>query len=449
MAKERVLLVDDEAGIRFPVREFLEAHGYQVLEAESCTEAEHLFRTAHPDAAVLDYLLPDGNAIQLMERLRCQVEIPIVILTAHGSIDLAVQAIKLGAEHFLTKPVHLEALVAVLQRATENRRFRRRERAAASQRLRKELDPFVGSSPAIQRLANHARRIADADCAVLIQGETGVGKGVLARWLHTHSPRAEEPFLDLNCAALCPELVESELFGHARGAFTGAVANKPGLFEVAHRGTVLLDEIGDVDLHVQAKLLKVVEEKRFRRLGELEERYADVRLIVATHWDLRQLAADGRFREDLYFRISAMPLFVPPLRQRTEDIPILARTLLRCLAADLGRGEISLAPETDQALRAYPWPGNIRELRNVLERAVLLSDGPMIRPADLRFEAPSHGDVQPGSPHLTLRELERRHVERVLREEGGHVSAAARRLGVPRSTLYDKLKRWGIPLSGS
>jgi len=278
----------------------------------------------------------------------------------------------------------------------------------------------------------------------LIRGETGSGKGVLARWLHENSLRADEAFVDLNCAGLSRELLETELFGHEKGAFTSATASKQGLFEVAHRGTIFLDEVGDVDLQIQPKLLKVLEEKRFRRVGDVRDRQVDVRLIAATHQDLGQFVREKKFRDDLYFRISTIPLSFPPLRERIEDIPTVAQYLLNKVSVDLGRGELILDEDCIRALQAYSWPGNIRELRNVIERAVLLSDQHCITIKDLHFDG--HGSV--GAPfldsRLTLLELEKQHIERVLQEEHGKVEKAAKRLGIPRSSLYQKIKKHQI-----
>jgi len=275
---------------------------------------------------------------------------------------------------------------------------------------------------------------------------TITGKGVLATWLHKHGPRAEEAFVDLNCAGLSREFLETELFGHEKGAFTGALASKTGLLEVADRGTVFLDEIGDMGSEVQPKLLKVLEEKRFRRLGDVRDRRVDIRLVAATHQDLTQLIHEKKFRSDLYYRISTVPLVVPPLRERVEDIPVLAERLLQRLAAVLGRGEIVLSPDAMRTLQDYPWPGNIRELRNVLERAILLCEKDALAPGDLAFDHGS-GALCVDDSNLTLQELERRHIERVLQEEHGQFSRAAVRLGIPKSTLYQKVKKYGIVLS--
>ncbi|HTU03605.1 MAG TPA: sigma-54 dependent transcriptional regulator [Candidatus Sulfotelmatobacter sp.] len=448
MPTRRILVVDDEAGIRFGVGSFLRSHGYEVEEAENAATAQALVRASRPDAVIMDYLLPDGTALDLLPSLKEMMpSMPVIILTGHGSIELAVRAVKQGADQFLTKPVELPALLTILERAVENQRNRQKQLAGKSQQSRAVLDPFSGTSPTIRRLADEARKVASTESSVLVQGETGTGKGVLAGWLHAHGPRAEEAFVDMNCAGLSQELLESELFGHERGAFTGATATKSGLLEIAHRGTMFLDEIGDMDLHVQSKLLKVLEEKRFRRLGDVRDRQVDVRLIAATHQDLPALIREKRFRSDLYFRISTIPITVPPLRERVEDIPILARGILERFAVEWGRVGVKLSGEAERALQAYAWPGNVRELRNALERAVLLCDRSELTPTDLAFEAPA--PPGPGVPDSdsSLRDLELRHIQRLLREERGHVGRAAARLGIPRSSLYYKLKKAGIPLS--
>jgi DNA-binding NtrC family response regulator len=442
------LVVDDESAVRFGIRDFLEQHGYEIEEAESCKDAQHIFRTSRPDIVIADYMMPDGTALDLLPRLKeIDSGIPLLVLTAHGSIDLAVRAIKEGAEQFLTKPLELPTLLIILQRLLQKQRNHHKQLASKSRQVRQATDPFIGTSAAIRALREQAHRILSTESPVLILGETGSGKGVLARWLHDNSPRAEEAFVDLNCAGLSRELLETELFGHEKGAFTSATASKQGLFEVAHRGTIFLDEVGDVDLQIQPKLLKVLEEKRFRRVGDVRDRQVDVRLIAATHQDMGQLVRERRFRDDLYFRISTIPLPFPALRERIEDIPTMAQYLLDKVSADLGRGELLLDENCIQALKAYSWPGNIRELRNVIERAVLLSDQKTITINDLHFD----GHTQVGSPfldsRLTLLELEKQHIERVLQEERGRVEKAAKRLGIPRSSLYQKIKKHQIAMS--
>jgi DNA-binding NtrC family response regulator len=454
--QRRILVVDDEPSVRFGLRHFFEAHGLEVVEASTCREARELFRGYRPDLVLLDYRLTDGTALELLPELRAMdPSIPVLVLTAHVSIETAIQVIKQGAEHFLPKPVELPTLWVMVERLLEVQRTHRQQRALAASRT-EELNPFLGGSRAIRELEATARRVLDSDSPVLIQGETGTGKGVLAGWLHTHGARGGGPLVQLNCAGLLPQFLETELFGHERGAFTSAVSRKQGLLEVAHSGTVFLDEIGDMDLLVQPKLLKVLEEKRFRRLGEVEDRSVDVRLIAATHQDLAESVRTQRFRGDLYFRISTLPLHLPALRERPEDIPVLARDMLARLSRELGRPGLDLTPSAEAALRAYPWPGNLRELRNVLERAALLSSTSALHADDLRFNhamaralSPSSGEPRaPGSEaaelDLTLQEVERRHIERVLAAEGGHVERAARRLGIPRSSLYQKLKSLGL-----
>ncbi len=442
MSKNRILVVDDESGVRFGIRDFLELQGYQIEEAESCHEAQQIFRTLRPDVVITDYMLPDGTALDLLPRLKeIDSEIPLLILTGHGSIDLAVRAIKEGAEQFLTKPLELPALHVILQRLLQKQRNHHKQLASKNRQVRKAINPFIGKSTAICTLAEQARRVLMTESPVLILGETGSGKGVLARWLHENSPRADEAFVDLNCAGLSRELLETELFGHEKGAFTSATSSKQGLFEVAHRGTIFLDEIGDVDLQIQPKLLKVLEEQRFRRVGDVRDRQVDVRLIAATHQDIGQLVRERKFRDDLYFRVSTIPLAFPALRERVEDIPIMARYLLDKLATDLGRSDIQLEPDSIRALQAYSWPGNVRELRNVIERAVLLSEQKNIRLEDLHFDGNSGSRASNLDSHLTLSEVEKQHIQRVLLEEQGRVEKAAKRLGIPRSSLYQKIKK--------
>jgi DNA-binding NtrC family response regulator len=443
-AERLLLLVDDEAAVRLPVKRFLEREGFSVREASGVADAEAAFRAARPDVALIDYSLPDGDGLDLLGRIRAlDASIPVVMLTAHGSIDLAVQAIKDGAEQFLTKPVELQALLVVLERALEHRRIRDVNEASQSRRFRDGVDPFAGESPAIRRLAQQARKVACAPMPVLIHGETGSGKGVLARWLHDNGPRRSEACVDLNCAGLSRELMESELFGHQKGAFTGAVATKRGLMEVAHRGTLFLDEIGDVDVQVQAKLLKVIEEKRFRRVGEVEERRVDVRFVAATHHDLAQLVQQQRFREDLYFRLRGIPLRVPPLRERGDDVILLARLLLERIAVDLSRPGAALSADAERALRAHSWPGNVRELKNVLEHALLLSPRSLLEADDFAEGLRSPSSAAPRR-FLKLADVEREHIRVVLMEQGGSVTRAAEVLGISRSALYERIRKAGI-----
>jgi DNA-binding NtrC family response regulator len=443
--KRKVLLVDDESSVRSLLRSFLEAKGYEVAEADNSRAAQELAPAFHPDVALVDYALPDATALDLLRRLKdLQPGMPVVILTGHASIELAVRAIKQGAQNFLAKPVHLAALALTLEKAIEEKENPAPAGGNGHHKLQIP-DPFVGNSSLIRELAEQARKVAPSQSPVLIQGATGTGKGVLARWLHANSPRAPEPFVDLNCAGLSRDFLETELFGHERGAFTGAVTAKSGLFEIADRGTIFLDEVGDVDSQVQPKLLKVLEERRFRRMGDVRDRLVDVRFIAATHEDLGQLVQERRFRSDLYFRINTIRLVVPPLSRRAEDIPVLADRILTMLALTMRLPQTSLMPAALKRLQEYSWPGNVRELRNVLERALVLGGGNTIAPEHLSFE--DHVAASPGDlASMTLTDLERLHIARVLREEHGRVPVAAKRLGIGRSSLYKKIKDYGIAL---
>jgi DNA-binding NtrC family response regulator len=438
-----VLLVEDEPALRLSLGRYLERNGYDLTEAATRDAAESAFRARRPDLVLTDYELPDGTGLDLLARVKAiDRSVPVVMLTGFGSIELAVRAIKEGAEQFLTKPVDLAALLTILGRLIEHRRNRETQVALQEREGRSAPDPFIGVSGAIKDLREQAKRLAEADGPVLLRGETGSGKGVLTRWLHTHGPRAEERFVDLNCAGLSRELLENELFGHERGAFTGAQSAKPGLLEIAHKGTLFLDEIGDVDIQVQPRLLKVLEEKRFRRLGDVKDRAVEVRLVAATHHDLEVSVREGRFRSDLFYRISVLPLRIPPLRERLEDVPPLARALLR--------PGVELSSAAERALQRYPWPGNIRELRNVLERAQVLSRKQTIDEPDLRLDTQlAPPATAPAGDGLTLEALERQHIERVFTRLNGKVGRAAQALGISRSTLYHRLERYGIAIPES
>jgi DNA-binding NtrC family response regulator len=439
----RILLVDDDELLRDVLHDLLRTHGFDVQEVATARDGEAAFRANVPDLVLVDYMLPDGDGVQLIEVLhRIDQRVPLVMLTGQSSVDLAVRAVKAGAEHFVTKPFDPSVLMVVVQRALESYRDRRRRVALSAREARHELDPFVGESPAIRALSTQASRVLETQSPVLIEGETGTGKSVLATWLHQHGPRAQEALVDINGAGLSRDLLEAELFGHERGAFTGAATSKLGLLEVAHRGTVFLDEIGEIAMELQPRLLKVLEEKQFRRIGDVRSRSVDIRLIAATNRDLGQMVREGRFRPDLYFRINTFHLVIPPLRARPEDIPHIARHLLDQMAQ---AAPIELTTRAVEALREYDWPGNVRELRNVLERALLLAGGAtQLDRSDFHFE---HSPAR-SSPNLlaeevmTLAEMERQYVEQVLRRADGAVDRAAAWLGIARSTLYQKLRRY-------
>ena len=462
MTGASVLIVDGDARTRRAIADQLQSCGYALREVTCGEAAFATFCAQRPDVVLIDYRLSDGDAAELIARLHTiETDLPCIVLSGHGSIDMATQALKAGVVQVVTKPIKRGLLETLIRRMLEDRAGRKRTILQSVQDARAALDPFLGTSAAIGRLHEDARRLVGAEAPILLLGETGSGKGVLARWCHRHGPRRAEAFVDLNCAALSSQFLESELFGHERGAFTGAVAAKQGLLEIADRGVVFLDEIGDMDLAIQPKLLKVLEDRRFRRLGEPREREVSVRLIAATHHDLSARVAAEQFRRDLYFRIGGLPLVVPPLRERLEDLPILVDDLLSRISAELGRPGMQVSSSAMAALRAYSWPGNLRELKNLLERAVLLTDGAVIGVRDLRLHA--RGDTSSaassgssaassavssvsaaGAEDDTLATIERRHVERIYEAEGQNVARAAVRLGIPRSSLYQKLARWGL-----
>jgi DNA-binding NtrC family response regulator len=439
---DKLLLVDDDAQMRNVLALYLRRAGFTVLDAATLAEARRLQSKQAPDLTIVDYQLPDGTAFDLLSSARERDgSEAVIVLTGLGTIDLAVRAIKLGAEHFLTKPVDLESLEVLVRRTLDLQRDRR-QRVVAQVAGSETPNPFLGTSPAVKNLSELAAAAIESDVPVLILGETGTGKGILARWLHENGMRRAEPFVDLNCAGLSRELAESELFGHQRGAFTGAINNKPGLIEVAHKGTLFLDELGDLELAVQPKLLTALEEGSFRRLGETTPRAADVRLIAATHRNLSGMVKDGRFRDDLLFRINTLTLEIPPLRQRPGDVQPLSQAVLKELCRRRGRQPPELTDDVVQVLTRYPWPGNVRELRNVLERALLFCKGDVLDRAALRFDRSLEPDT--GNEAQTLDDAERRHIVSVLKQTGGKVDDAAKVLALSRSSLYAKLKKYGI-----
>ena len=436
--KPRLLLIDDDPGIVFGFSKYLVKCGYQVADASCLAEAQEAVSAERFDAVLLDLNLPDGNGLEWINELRTsQPDIAIVVITGEGDIPTAVEAMRRGADNFLTKPVDMPELDIYLKKSLEVGTLRRSN--LVSQRLSKKDQPFFGKSEASRRTLELASVAAENESVVLLQGETGTGKGVLARWIHEHSSRKDAPFVEVNCSGLKGELLASDLFGHAKGAFTSAVQDRQGLIEVADRGTLFLDEIGDMDLPVQAQLLKVIEEKNYRRLGEVKVRKSNFRLICATNKDLSTETQEGRFRQDLYFRIFIFPITVPPLRESKEDLPGFVHYFLQFLHPP---GRV-LSQEVMDLLAGYQWPGNIRELRNIIERAVLLArSNPLSQEHFNCLQAPAV--VQ--NPETTTRglgSLELEHIKKVLASSGGDAARAAKALGISRATLYRKLKKIG------
>jgi len=438
----RALVVDDDPGVRYTLREILEAEGLSVAEAEDGVAALAEVERFRPELVVADLRMPRLDGMELLRRLSARAPAPrVVLITAHGSERQAVEAMKSGAYDYFRKPFEPEELVAVVRRALEAVRLR-----AENERLSGQLAlsrTMVFASEAMGRLAVLVARVGPRDVTVLLTGESGTGKERVAEALVGSSARADRPFVRFNCAALVPELAEAELFGHARGAFTGAVRSRPGLFGEADGGTILLDEIGELALPLQGKLLRVLQEGEVRPVGEERARKVDVRVIAATHRDLKELVGRGAFRDDLYWRLHVVHLAVPPLRERPEDIAPLARHFLARFSERFGAGSLRVPDELFPRLAAYPWPGNVRELENALETLVALS-----RDGELDLGLLPAAAVRESGPGMPLRArveaYERGLVLEALRAAGGSRTEAARLLGISRVTLHDKLRKYGL-----
>lgn len=435
--KPQILLVDDDAATRFGFNKYLSKVGYEVREASTLYEAQEAVSSQRFDALLLDLLMPDGNGLDWIPVLRANYpDLPIIIITGTGDLPMAVEAMRQGGDNFLTKPVDMAGLEVFLQKILEVGTIRRRH--YSEQRLTKKEELYFGQSQTIQKVRELAILAAETDSAVLLQGESGVGKGMLARWIHYHSRRSSNPFVEINCSGLRGDLLSSELFGVVRGAFTSAVQDRSGLIEVADRGSLFLDEVGDMELNVQAQFLKVIEEKTFRRLGDVRPRKSDFRLICATHKDLQKEIGQGRFRRELFFRIHVFPITLPPLWERPEDIPDLVSHILAIFGASATR----VSPEVLGLLIAYPWPGNIRELRNVLERACLLAKGKPLDPIHFPgLEIPASGP-ESRKKDQSANQLKISQIRSLLKEFNGDKNKTAQALGVSRATLYRRLKQF-------
>ncbi len=443
-----ILLVEDDPTHRTLLQANLADEGYTVFPAETGQQALDLLVEQVFPVALLDIRLPDLSGIEVLRELRArQPECCVLLMTGQASIEAAVEAMREGAHDYLAKPFRTELLLMKLERAFQLQQLR-----AENIALREDGPVSLESvSPRFQKLLASCRASAQTDATILLLGESGVGKERLAEYLHAHSPRREKPLVRVNCAAIPETLLEGELFGYRKGAFTGAHKDHPGLIEQADEGTLFLDEIGEIPLAMQVKLLRVLQEKRVRRLGSEQERPVDFRLIAATHRNLEEMVAEGRLREDFYYRLNVVPLQVPPLRERREDLPMLVAALVADIAGRYRQAPIRMAPETLRELERYRFPGNIRELRNMLERLQVLCPGEVIRPAQLPEEVRDRGGGGAGSELVqairtdqTLREavqdFERRFIERVLEEEDGNRTRAAERLGISRKNLWEKLR---------
>ena len=446
----RLLIVDDEESIRRSLAGLLSDEGYDVATASDGNAALALLReeAADFDLVLLDIAMPGRDGMQVLEEARGRwPELPFLMMSGHGTIETAVRATRLGAFDFIEKPLSAEKLLLTLQHALDNHRL-----ASENQRLRAQAlraHEILGSSEPIQRLKQQIAQAAPTKGWVLITGENGTGKELVARQIHLQSKRASEPFVEVNCAAIPEELIESELFGHEKGAFTGAIARKRGKFEVADRGTIFLDEIADMSLKTQAKVLRVLQESKFERVGGTEPIEVDVRVIAATNKELEKEIAAGNFREDLFYRLAVIPFHVAPLRERREDIPILANSFVDEFCAESGARVKALAPKAMDAIQAYAWPGNVRELRNLMERLVLMTPSERITAEDLP-DAVRIGEVRPGPSGSTLEEarraFEREWLVGKLRENGWHVSRTAEAVGLARESLSRKIRALKIEM---
>jgi two-component system response regulator AtoC len=452
-AQGLVLLVDDDPGTRKVGRANLGLEGFEVVVASSGAEAMARLGELDPLAMVTDLKMPDMDGITLMQRVHAErPALPVVLVTAHATVETAVQALRHGAHHYLVKPIRWDELALVLGQAVAHERARR-----DLERLRGELDrvagfeEMVGDSPAMQEVFRIVNQVADSDASVLLRGETGTGKELVARALHKRSARRGRPFVAVNCTAVPRELMESEFFGHEKGAFTGAVARRQGRFQQAEGGTLFLDEVGDLDLSVQAKLLRVLQEREITRVGAERSERVDVRVVAATNRDLEDLVKEGRFRDDLYYRLNVIPLRLPPLRERPGDVPALVDHFVRSFAERLGRAVPLPPPEVLAAAGGYAWPGNVRELRNLCERAALMgwdAVAPLLgRPAGTppALAAPEEFSLPLLDARARLVErFEREYLTRLLREHRGKVGEVARAAGIAERNLYEKMKAYGL-----
>ncbi len=453
----RILIIDDELAIRESLEELLRFEGFEVESAASGEEGCELFQRAYFDLVLHDVALPGAGGLEVLERLQTIAATPVIMISAYATVELAVAAIQKGARNFLQKPWNNEKLLADIAAAMSASRVEQENlhlKRALKQRY--SFENLVGKSEAMLRVFDLVAQVAPSRSTVLLQGESGTGKELIAKAIHAHSPRADHAFVPVNSGGMPTDLLESTLFGHVRGAFTGAIAPKKGLFEVADRGTIFLDEIGNMSLETQAKILRVLQDRRFMRLGGVEEQQVDVRVITATNADLQRLVSEGKFREDLYYRLNVITVKLPALRERREDIPLLVDFFLVKYARENGLAPRRISPEALRYLLEYNWPGNVRELENVVERAVVLSTdtliGPELLPDPIVGRPPSwagwapraRAQQAPASLFEIVDEFEKRIILDMLEQTHGRQTEAAERFQIPLSTLNQKIKRHGI-----
>ncbi|MFQ5538379.1 MAG: sigma-54-dependent transcriptional regulator [Gemmatimonadota bacterium] len=447
----RILVVDDEQSIRDVLRQLFEYEGHEVHTAEDGAAALETAAEVHPDVVFLDVKMPGMDGLEILSRLREKdPAVPVIMISGHGTIDTAVEATRKGAYDFLEKPLDTDRLLVTLRRALELRGL-----TESMVALRSEVESryeIVGTSYAIRQVLERVERVAPTDATVLITGENGTGKELVARAIHRLSRRSEGPFVEVNCAAIPSELIESALFGHIKGSFTGAVSDQAGKFEQAHGGTLFLDEIGDMSLAAQAKVLRALEQSTVTRVGGAAPVEVDVRVVAATNKKLEEEITEGRFREDLFYRLNVVPIHVPPLRERREDIPMLVQHFSERMAREEGIAPKRFEEEAVRRLAAMDWPGNVRELRNTVERLLILSPAPTVRAADVDMlavsggrEAGLNGELLAAESFSEFKEMaERAYILQKLRENDWNVAETARRVGMPRSNLYKKIEKYGL-----
>ncbi|MDM8522386.1 sigma-54 dependent transcriptional regulator [Desulfococcaceae bacterium HSG8] len=448
--KPRILVVDDEAPMRESLKDWLMEDGYEVGLAGSGKEAIVMSLERTWEVILLDLKMPGMDGLETLKRLKgedVKTDAEILVMTAYASIDTAVQAMKEGAFDYLVKPFDPDEIEMQIKRIIAHKDLIQ-QNILLRQKLEEktQCDEIIGKSDAMQEIFELISRVAPADSTVLITGESGTGKELVAQAIHGNSQRCYMPFIAVNCGALPDSLLESELFGYEKGAFTGAEHTKKGRFEMADKGTLFLDEIGDVSLKTQVDLLRVLQERKFRRLGGQDEIEADVRILAATNRDLKEAIRENQFREDLYYRLNVIHIHIPPLRERKEDIPLLARTFIRRYCLEMNKEPLKISDPALKLLTDYNWPGNVRELENIIERALVIGGGKEIVSDDLPF---SGKEPEPESYPKSLKMMEKVHIERILEETGWNISRAARELDIDRQTLYNKIEKYKLKRKSS
>ncbi|MDX9703427.1 MAG: sigma-54 dependent transcriptional regulator [Candidatus Auribacterota bacterium] len=459
---QTVLIVDDESSIVFSLSEAMRDVGYKVITATNGEEAIREVKESSPDIVLLDLKLPDIDGLKVLKQIKdWDHNTPVIMMSAYVDIPTAVNATKMGAHSFVEKPLNVEKIKMDVQNTIENYDVRKeleqlKEIERFRQKINNPLEQILGNSPAIKKMKKTINKIVESRATtVLIRGESGTGKELVARAIHYAGVRKEKPFIDVNCTSIPDELLESELFGHERGAFTDAKKEKKGLFELSNGGTMFLDEIGDMKMAMQAKLLRVLQEKNFKRVGGTKQINVDVRIVAATNKDLEQAIGEGLFREDLYYRLNVVQVTCPPLRERHDDVLLLTRHFIDEFNRDFKKSVTKIHPDAEKLLLSYSWPGNVRELRNVLERAILLESEDVLLPQDLSI-SPSHQvtqlpqqteqveDVIPAGDELTLDDMEKWLIERTLANCAWNKNLVAKKLGINRTTLYTKIKKYNL-----